>query len=202
MNKIKYVLTSAAASVAFMLGLAAPAAAQVTCTVGAAGTNVCTDATNNTDNSDNSDNSDNRSYNCSVINPDQDNDADRAADGDGGSGGDGETGGDADGGDSLGGNGGTGGAGGNGGAGGSGDGGSVSQSNVINLTCNTNNVTNNSSSSSSQSGHVLAAQVSAAPKGGVDAGAGGVASTGFQTFGLLGSLTTAAAGAVLRKRAL
>lgn len=195
MSKIKVLLASGASSAALMLGLAMPVGAQtVDCSVSGVGSPVCAA----TDNTDNSDNSDNRSYSCSIINPDQNNNANGAADGDGGSGGDGDDGGDvSNGGIGNDGNTSTGGAGGAGGAGGSGDGGSVSQSNALSLVCNTNTTTNNHITNAA----AAASQVAATPVGGVKAGAGATEASAVSTvLGMGGSLATITAGAFLRKR--
>ncbi len=50
--------------------------------------------------------------------------------------------------------------------------------------------------------HVLGAQVTVAPVGGVNAGAGGAVKTSAETIGLVGSIGLMVVGAFLRKRAL
>lgn len=189
MRNIKYLISSGAATLALMLGLAVPAAAQsVTCTTGNQnGGNDCGQSTTtNTDNTNNSVTLGNCSVNGDidqVVRNRADNDADGGDGDDGGDGGNGTLG--------------TGGAGGAGGTGGSTGSQSNSQSgsNTLTFTCTTNNVTNVTQAAP----QVLAAQVSA-PKGGVGAGAGGAVASTFETLGLAGSVATTAVGAFLRKR--
>lgn len=203
MNKIKALLSSAAASVALMLGLALPAAA-LTCTT-TNGDTTCTESPDNSVSSSPTNNGGTQANNggevvtlgdCSVygdVNQTAvvgtgDNDANGAADGDGGDGGDGVD-------DSNTSSSGTGGAGGS-------ASGTVVQSNVgtasnsFSLTCNTSNVTNVAAATTT----VAAAQVSAAPVGGVKAGAGIEATSVSSILGMGGSLATMSLGMFIRKR--
>lgn len=213
MNKIKALLSSVAASVALMLGLALPAAA-LTCTT-TNGDTTCTESPDNSVSSSPTNNGGTQANNggevvtlgnCSVYGDvtqtasvDQDNDANGAADGDGGGGNDGGDGG--DGGDSVGGAGGAGGS----STGGSGDGGTVAQSNwgsasnSFTLSCNTttNNVTNVAAATTTVA---ATSQVSAAPVGGVKAGAGIEATSVSSILGMGGSLATMSLGMFIRKR--
>lgn len=189
--KIKYILSTGGATVALMLGLAAPAAAQVTCTTGNQnGGNDCSQSTNTvTDNTNHSVTLGNCSINGDVeqILRNRANGEAEAGNGDDG----------GNGGNVLG--SGTGGAGGAGGAGGSASqSNSQSGSNSLTLTCTTTNVTNVTQAAAGGSG---AAQV-AAPAGGVHAGAGGAAKASVQALGLVSSVGTMGLGLVLRKWAL